>query len=114
MLPQAAPRVSVRPTGHHHRYTAGSDAGALALLHVTPEGGQTLVPNVVVDTVAHTVQGDTSALGVFVLVTGGSGTVTWPSAPTIDPRPSRSNPNRDQACRYLGYPCLGGAVVDLR
>jgi hypothetical protein len=47
---------------------AGSDAGVLALLHVTPEGGQTLVPNVVVDTVAHTVQGDTSALGVFVLV----------------------------------------------
>jgi hypothetical protein len=47
---------------------AGSDAGALALLHVTPAGLQTLVPNVVVDTVGHTVQGDTRALGVFVLV----------------------------------------------
>jgi len=47
---------------------AGRDAGALALIHVTTSGLQTLLHNGVVDTVAHTVQGDTSALGTFVLV----------------------------------------------
>ena len=51
---------------------AGSDAGALALLHVTTSGIQTLLHNLVVDTVAHTVQGDTRALGVFVLVSSPS------------------------------------------
>ena len=53
---------------HEADLPAGIDVERLSILHIGASGSQTLLDNVVVDTVTQTVQGDTRTLGTFVLI----------------------------------------------
>src|SRR5262245_60284005 len=71
---------------------AGSDVESLSILHIGTSGSQTLLSNVVVDTVTQAVQGDTSTLGVFVLIITPTPPLDTPMPPLDTPTPPLDTP----------------------